>query len=658
MSDFKKIQNSFVNGEISPRLKGRSDLASYDKSVVKMENAYPFIHGGCTRRPGTRFITNAQNATKEIRMIPYIFSRTASFALVFNNGFIRFIKNGVQLGGAYQISHPFSDSELHEVTYAQVGNLMFLNHKNHFPLELLRITDTNWLLQNRTFVYDSLVDTSYQSAYLNFKIVSDGTGTLFQVGDGWDLVTDGNGNVSGTPVFTGPTLPTPPPGALTAVVIHAATDVIQLWRIECVEAVNGRQTFTVTGSISGVPPVEWSPGNYPNAVALHNQRLWYGGSDLKPGGVWGSGTGGDFRDFTVGPEASDAIIFEAASNTFDEIRHLVSSSTLLAFSTSNEFSIAEGEGGITSTSVQTTTSHGINDVQPIKIGEDTVFVQRDGKKVRASVYDLNTTSQTAPDITLLSEHISGTATGFIDMTFQQDPDYLMWFIRDDGQLISLSYLKEQEVIGWARQVTLGEFKAVVAIPEGSTDVVYIAATRDINGADVLVLEVMDPTYYTDSGEKQTTGTPKKIWTGFNHLEGELVDIRYDGKIHAPQVVSGGSITLIENASEVEVGLPFDTTITLLHPEVAMSDGTSQGSPLAIRELVVRLQDTVGLTVDDGVAPVEQFSIIFNQTPAPFTGDKFFQLHGWSSPNELSIIQNNPSPFTMLATILKVTVGDK
>ena len=56
-------RNSFVAGEISPRLDARVDLTQYVQGCRQLENGLVFAHGGVTRRPGSVFASAAKANT-------------------------------------------------------------------------------------------------------------------------------------------------------------------------------------------------------------------------------------------------------------------------------------------------------------------------------------------------------------------------------------------------------------------------------------------------------------------------------------------------------------------------------------------------------------------------------------------------------------------
>lgn len=680
----KVIQTSFTGGELSPRMLARVDLGTYQRSAKQMINGYPYTHGGVTRRPGTQFIGEVSDSTKPVRLIPFTFSKTQSFALVFNDGKIEFLKNKafITTGSPalpYSISHPFTDAELFEVTYAQSGSLMFLAHPNHAPKQLQRVSDTNWTLTDLDFTYNAVTDQFFENAYIEFTIVATGDG--HDVGDFYEITVDALGGFTVGGPFNG-SGGDAPVGSIVGVAVNQDNIAEQTWTITCVVKSSTREEWEVVGSGSpglGEPPAQWSDNDYPRAVSFHEQRLWFGGSNTRPQTIWGSAAG-DFSNFTRGPLANDGLQFQIASNRFDQIIHLESARQLLIQTFGGEFSLTGGGGGITpsSFSIRRNTMHGTNDVRPMRVGQEILFVQRDGKKIRAISFDVTLDSNVAPEISILSEHITreDDADGIVDMTFAQDPEYIAWLVRDDGVLLSLTHIRDQEVTAFAKHTTgaSGKFKAVTAIPEGTTDTVYVCVEREIDDSGSpfgspfgspptnpqRYIEFFEEDSYLDSHLDVTlAGSPLPTTvTGLDHLEGQTVSIVADGSVHPDRTVVGGEVELAYGATNVTVGLGYTTTIQLLHPSVPLGDGTAQGRQLTIKQAVARLNETIGLQINGEDVPVVQLPVdALGDPPVPFTGDKQIYVSGWTSPNELLIEQVLPMPFQLLGVILKVEVNE-
>jgi hypothetical protein len=245
------------------------------------------------------------------------------------------------------------------------------------------------------------------------------------------------------------------------------------------------------------------------------------------------------------------------------------------------------------------------------------------------------------------------------MAFQQDPDFNVWLVRKDGVLVSLTYLDEQNVIAWAKHETDGWFKAVATIPENNSDTTYVVVERLVNGVyrkyveslDYVLLSLSDSTIYGASPSAKTH------WTGLGHLEGKTVAIVADGSVATPRTVVGGAIDLEIAAKEVAIGLPYTTTIELLHPNPEVPGGTAQGRPLSVHEVTLMVYETVSCRVNGVDVAQGRLKQKLDTAPVPFTGNIKLAQIGWSYPNNLKIEQALPMPFTLLGVVMKVTVGD-
>lgn len=90
----KVLLRSFAGGEITPELNGRLDLDKYQTGLTLARNFITLPHGPAARRPGTRFINEAKDSTRKVRLIPFQFSATQTAVLEFGHQYIRFHVDG------------------------------------------------------------------------------------------------------------------------------------------------------------------------------------------------------------------------------------------------------------------------------------------------------------------------------------------------------------------------------------------------------------------------------------------------------------------------------------------------------------------------------------------------------------------------------------
>lgn len=676
-------QTSFASGELSPKLKARSELQEYKRGVKKMRNMYTLAHGGAKRRPGLAFVGEVRNSAKEAYLMRFVYSKTLSYVLVLNDGYFQFIRTSEFITSGspktrVEVAHPYAEDELFDVTYTQIGSQLYLCHPNHSPRVLSRSSDTSWQFEKVNFTFNAVSDSQwYRTAYLDFKVLEGSTvhvvGDSFAIDGATGAVTSSGNTGNGT--------------------IYGASDGVALikkaygggspapdWTVECIYADSDRKQWSVytAGSPTYEPIGTWeeavgSPqtNHYPAAIGLYEQRLWFGGTPSDPQRIWFSGVG-DYQNLTPGTADNDGNYITIASGQFDQILHIEGGKRLVPLTFGSEFSVIGGEEqGITPSTIKVTeqTRHGTSNVKPVRVGPDILFVQRGGKKVRSISYNLAEEINQAPDITILAEHVTG--DGLTQLSFAQDPDFLVWATRTDGKFISLTLIREFGTEAWAIHETDGSVETVCTIPNVTIDQTYMVVNRSIGGQTKRYIEFLDyiDGAQTDSAKFALAGSPEaQVFSGFDHLEGETVTVVADGSDIGDHVVTGGVITVADPAAVIEVGLNYTSRLTLLHPEEQLRDGTSQGRVTKVSDINIDFFETnggvfVGLEDLDGViANADEFIFMkdgqeLDAAIESFTGKDSKKLRGWSDELTVAIEQRKAYSMTILGSTLRTTITD-
>ncbi|WP_312252725.1 hypothetical protein [Stenotrophomonas sp.] len=429
-------------------------------------------------------------------------------------------------------------------------------------------------------------------------------------------------------------------------------------------------TATVARALSAlvaVPALAWTlkgtvwggRNGYPGTGTFEGQRLWLAGSRAFPQTVWGSRIG-EYLNFELGTNDDDAVSFDLASDRQNLIRHLTQVNTLVVLTNGGEFTI-EGslDKPITPTNVQirNQSSFGCGDVAPERIGRELVFAQRANRKLRALSADrIDTAQYGAPELTVLADHM--TASGITSTAYEAEPDSLLHCVRTDGQLASCAIDRDQDVVGWSRQVTDGRFIAVATLPLEDRDQVWAIVSRTINGVERRYVERFDRDVMTDSCVTATSVAGDTTWLGLDHLEGKTVKVKADGVVLNDQVVAGGQITIERPAKQIEIGLGFTPRVKLLRPEMFSDSGSAQSSSIRISEIVVRVLASTGLLINGQTAFARQTGLgVLDQPPPLLTGDQKIEQLGWELGNfHMEITQAQPYPFHLQAVITTMTVN--
>jgi hypothetical protein len=430
-------------------------------------------------------------------------------------------------------------------------------------------------------------------------------------------------------------------------------------------AVHGRiakalsATITAPGRSWSIKSEVWNTiDGFPRAVSLYQQRLYAAGSWNFPEMIWASGTG-VYLDFTPGTDDDQGFSYAASSDQVNQIEHLMSSRILTVLTQGEEFTVDGGSSAAvtpTNINIRSQSIFGCAQARPVRVANELIYAQRAGKKIRSMAYDFNTDSFRSQNLTRLAAHVTG--PGIIDMAFQAEPNPVVWMVRSDGVLVSLTYDRDDDVCGFARHTTDGLYKSVAVIPGSDGDVVFALVQRTINGQTVQYVEQFDQTVMTDAAIVGTNGAGSATWTGLGSLEGKLCDVKADGIYMGQFTVTSGSITLPRTANTIEVGLHYDSEIELLSPNVSGGITTSQGNQVRSGDAIVRVLDTINILVDNQRIAFREFDTnVLDSAPQPFTGDKEISRFGWDKTSELTLKQDQPYQWHILAFIRHFTANN-
>jgi hypothetical protein len=405
----------------------------------------------------------------------------------------------------------------------------------------------------------------------------------------------------------------------------------------------------------------WSTAyGWPRCGCIHEQRLWLGGSPTFPKMFWGSAIGGR-KDFTLGVDDDEGLAYSIGSGQFVSILHMTTADGLVIYTDGAEYSVRGGqEKPITPTNIRVRrqSAYGSSIVPPVEVGSEQMMIQRAGRKVRAvSPSQFDSDKFYAPDVSVLAEHV--TESGIVRTAYQAEPDPVMYLVRADGQMATLTPDRDQEVFAFSRQVTQGNYESVCVVPTPTGARVFVVVARYIGGVLTRYIETFEPGLHTDSAITGTSESGATIWGGLAHLAGRTVIAKGDGVYLGEfEVGPGDQITLPRAAKSVEIGLQYTTTVKTLTPEFMTQTGSSQGAQLAADAVKVRLFRTVGCSINLQQIAFRKFGDnILDKPPPVFTGDKKATNLGWGDGLYQTLIQQTlPYDFHLLSVITSITAN--
>lgn len=247
--------------------------------------------------------------------------------------------------------------------------------------------------------------------------------------------------------------------------------------------------------------------NHPNAITTSKQRRFIGGSNNKRDIVSGSA----LSQFEVFDEpyigttiATSPLEFNATTEIFGRVQHLVDWKRLFVFTDVAEFVAQGGESGAISATdlpnAEKISENGANNLRPIIAEKSIVYCQAQGSLVRTLGGQITRDNYQGDELSIFSSHLID-GYELIDWTYQKTPHGIIWVVRDDGILLSLTYNENQAIKGWARhEFQGGKVKSVCTVPEGNIDKTYVAVERTINSQVVNYIESFDTREITDNLE--------------------------------------------------------------------------------------------------------------------------------------------------------------
>ncbi len=265
---------------------------------------------------------------------------------------------------------------------------------------------------------------------------------------------------------------------------------------------------TETPDLGDTPPRLVEPflgvDNRPRAVGYHQQRMVMGGSNNKPDTSYFSVVG-NFHNFSHATpiRADDGFSATLASGQVNEIRHYTSIQDLIANTSGVEWAIS-GASGETRFSVDTIeqkpqTNWGANNMPPIVIGQTVLFAEETSNRLRAMNFRFEDNHYETEDLSLTIPHLME-GRQVVEWGYVKTPDPIIYIVRDDGQVLCLTYHEKQEVIAWTTWDTDGKFESVCTVRPSISSIhseAYLVIMRKIDGLTQRFIERTHPRFFAD-----------------------------------------------------------------------------------------------------------------------------------------------------------------
>ena len=507
------LLNNFNSGEVSPLIESRSDLAKYPAACKTVENAFPLTEGGAMKMPGTYYAGLAANGgplgtatSGKSRLVPFQFSTDQTAVLEFFALGVRIWMNGglVLSGGVpLVVVTPYAEADLFALDVStQSADVVYITHASYPPASLNRISDTNWTYTVLAlYGTTDVVKTGYSGLGVAISNISVASPCVVTVNNSTQPFNDGDriyiNEVAGmVEINQGQYL------------VENIAALGTQWRFTLQDPVtsaaidsSGWLAYAGGGFAVATPALFAVAGDYPACETLHEERLCLAGSTNNPTRINGS-TQDDFPEFICDPnDDSYAIQFTLVSQQVDQIRWMISSPNALLLGTAGGvWAMSPADlSSLSQTNVMAKkqTTIGVGRVAPQLVNDAVIWVSRSARVVRLLLYSFITNQWDSPDLTRLNRQITTGASeaqsGIVQTAFQSDPYPIFWAVRADGQLLGMTFERQDQVFAWFRIVTDGAIESVACVSrDNDEDQVWIAVKRTIGGVAQRYIEYFMP----------------------------------------------------------------------------------------------------------------------------------------------------------------------
>lgn len=551
------------------------------------------------------------------------------------------------------VTTPYAEADLFDLDVStQSADVLYIVHTTYPPATLNRYSDTNW-------TYTPIAGAT--------QTPSPGPGQLYGTSDvvrtGYSALGQSISNITlANPAVVTFASPTQPFFQGDRIYLNECTGLVELNQGQFI-AINpggspGAYTYNLkdpdTGAVIdtsafpmaltyegggfavAIPSQFCGPGNYPACAALYQQRLCLAGSLLSPMQMNGS-TQGDYPDFICDPnDDSYAIQFTLVAQQVNQLRWMIGSPNALLLGTAGGVWAMYTVDGQPLSQVDVTAALqntvGTGNVAPQLVNSDVIWTTRSGMVVRLFLFNFATNQWDGPDLTRLNRQITigptQATSGIVQTAFQKELYPIFWAVRADGQLIGMTYERQEEVFAWFRVVTDGIIESVAVVSQdGAEDQVWISVQRTVDGVAQRYIEFFMPqeiygqlsnAFFVHAGLQWNGGTPAAIM-GISQANPTAVN----APGHGLATGDSAQITGVVGMTQINQGPASAYTVTVIDANNFTLDGMdSTGFPAYVSGgIVAQVTNQVSgmdhLTAKTVVA-VGDGAIIF-QGPVPVGG---------------------------------------
>ena len=692
------IKNNFSAGELSPTLYTRTDIQQYSNGAKRLKNVIPLVEGGVRKRPGTLSYGERSGA---IRLIPFIVNSSNAFLLILKNGSIAVYNPRTKVVVA-TLASPYTAAQIPNIQYVQYRFELFITHGD-VPLQRLRCDEdfSNWNLSAFVFTHPPIDSENARfpfrkgkpsgkdlGAFVTFVLegvsIWDETQT-YLVGDvvtyqpigstkptHYQAASESTGKQPDVSPNDWVVVPNADGAGFTAGDVGRYLEVngglIKITKFNSANSVSGEVVKKLDADIIAIerswvilPQAFNDTDGYPRCCTYYKQRLVLANTKKAPNKIWFSAVGanGNYLETT---EDGDAFSVVSASGLSNSILFLEAQRGVICLTSGGEFMV-DSDGALSPTTVNINehSAYGAySETRPERVGNELLFVQRGGERVRALTYRYEVDGLVSPEISALSSHIGEDHLGVNEISYQQEPESIVWLVLGDGKVASITFNRDQEVMAWAQHDFGGVVKSICSLPTqlGSDDAFML-----IERKGQIYLEQISFDAYLDSQVDITLSGNTISKSQFDRLnsisayckDGESVtEIEYIVDENSLQVDAGLS------GKVLSVGQPFECMAELFPPELNQSPLSTMMHKAKVDRIAFFFNKTLGASINGELIETFTFDDDILGPAKPYTGFHLEEGGTWADLHKVPLVisHNKPLPFHLQAITMQLSINEK
>lgn len=361
----------------------------------------------------------------------------------------------------------------------------------------------------------------------------------------------------------------------------------------------------------------------PTVVAIYKQRLIVANTKNDPNHYWCSNIG-RFDDFTHRLSATDDMAYDREFNAGDEdgIVAFVPMDDLLAGTESKIWRVTGTTGSTAGAFIESYDGMGS---RPVVSKKSILYTNSVSGSLNNFLYNYEQNGYTGEELDLLSKELFD-GYSILDFDLQNYPLQTIHVIRSDHKMFCITYVKEQNVYGWYKIDTQGDFYSICGVTGRDTDEMYTI----VNRFGTMYIECFEPDF--DYSDTQSTArfldsfievvkTDGMTRVGpYSRFVGKTLPFYYDGDVSSITFDGDGYADLPEGMKIITgdsfiFGYPYSGTLTTLPKEMTIQNDDTVGIRRRLStSAFIRVYNTRGIKMGASEDTLEEMK--------PYGNDEF------------------------------------